>query len=136
MSSEEMTLWRAALMAILGTLWVWVAGVIVSACGFVADHLEVLYDLDIEAAARAAEADLAFAGSQVHRGLADPSEAEGDGDLDIAVGNDRVRNLLYWNDGTGRFTEDGMIAGVAYALQKALPIRGAWTPEQIAPVLE
>ena len=31
-----------------------VGGVIVCACGFVADHLEVLYDLDIEAAARAA----------------------------------------------------------------------------------
>ncbi|HSP27813.1 MAG TPA: ferrochelatase, partial [Ilumatobacteraceae bacterium] len=37
-----------------------VAGVIVSACGFVADHLEVLYDLDIEAAARAASCGLAF----------------------------------------------------------------------------
>ena len=37
-----------------------VAGVIVSACGFVADHLEVLYDLDIEAAARAAARGLAF----------------------------------------------------------------------------
>jgi ferrochelatase len=37
-----------------------VAGVIVSACGFVADHLEVLYDLDIEAAARAADNGLAF----------------------------------------------------------------------------
>jgi ferrochelatase len=36
------------------------AGVIVCACGFVADHLEVLYDLDIEAAARAADAGLAF----------------------------------------------------------------------------
>ena len=35
-------------------------GVIVCACGFVADHLEVLYDLDIEAAARAAQAGLAF----------------------------------------------------------------------------
>ena len=33
-----------------------VAGVIVCACGFVADHLEVLYDLDIEAARRAAVA--------------------------------------------------------------------------------
>ena len=30
-----------------------VDGVIVCACGFVADHLEVLYDLDIEAAQRA-----------------------------------------------------------------------------------
>ncbi len=35
-------------------------GVLVSACGFVADHLEVLYDLDIEAAARAGAHGLAF----------------------------------------------------------------------------
>ncbi len=34
--------------------------VIVSACGFVADHLEVLFDLDIEAAGRAASHGLAF----------------------------------------------------------------------------
>ena len=32
-----------------------------SACGFVADHLEVLYDLDIEAAHRAAAHGIAFA---------------------------------------------------------------------------
>jgi ferrochelatase len=37
-----------------------VDGVIVSACGFVADHLEVLYDLDIEAAQRAEANGLAF----------------------------------------------------------------------------
>ena len=37
-----------------------VGGVIVCACGFVADHLEVLYDLDIEAAQRADAHDLAF----------------------------------------------------------------------------
>ncbi len=37
-----------------------VDGVVVCACGFVADHLEVLYDLDIEAARRAAERGLAF----------------------------------------------------------------------------
>ncbi|MFZ9041426.1 MAG: ferrochelatase [Ilumatobacteraceae bacterium] len=37
-----------------------VDGVIVSAVGFVADHLEVLYDLDIEAAQRAAARGLAF----------------------------------------------------------------------------
>ena len=37
-----------------------VDGVVVCACGFVADHLEVLYDLDIEAARRAAECGLAF----------------------------------------------------------------------------
>jgi ferrochelatase len=36
-------------------------GVLVCPCGFVADHLEVLYDLDIEAARRAEEADVAFA---------------------------------------------------------------------------
>jgi ferrochelatase len=37
-----------------------VEGVIVSSVGFVADHLEVLYDLDIEATDRAAKAGLAF----------------------------------------------------------------------------
>src|SRR6201994_2426246 len=36
-------------------------GVVVCAAGFVADHLEVLYDLDIEAAAAARELGLAFA---------------------------------------------------------------------------
>ncbi|MFN8021867.1 MAG: ferrochelatase [Acidimicrobiales bacterium] len=36
-------------------------GVVVCACGFVADHLEVLYDLDIEAAHRAAQHGLRFA---------------------------------------------------------------------------
>ena len=36
-------------------------GVVVSAVGFVADHLEVLYDLDIEAAHRAASLGMAFA---------------------------------------------------------------------------
>ena len=35
-------------------------GVLVCACGFVADHLEVLYDLDIEAAAHAEKLGLAF----------------------------------------------------------------------------
>ncbi|CAN5604757.1 ferrochelatase [soil metagenome] len=35
-------------------------GVVVSACGFVADHLEVLYDLDIEARKRAESTGLAF----------------------------------------------------------------------------
>ena len=38
-----------------------VPGVVVSAVGFVADHLEVLYDLDIEAAGRATARGLAFA---------------------------------------------------------------------------
>jgi protoporphyrin/coproporphyrin ferrochelatase len=38
-----------------------VAGVVVCPCGFVADHLEVLYDVDIEARARAQELALPFA---------------------------------------------------------------------------
>ena len=37
------------------------AGLVVSACGFVADHLEVAYDLDIEASAVAMEVGLPFA---------------------------------------------------------------------------
>ena len=37
------------------------SAMIVCACGFVADHLEVLYDLDIEASARAAGLGLGFA---------------------------------------------------------------------------
>jgi protoporphyrin/coproporphyrin ferrochelatase len=37
-----------------------VPGVVVSACGFVADHLEVLFDLDIEASAHAAKLGIAF----------------------------------------------------------------------------
>ena len=37
------------------------AGVLISACGFVADHLEVLFDLDIEALHRAQQHGLAFA---------------------------------------------------------------------------
>ena len=37
-----------------------VEGVLVCACGFVADHLEVLYDLDIDARRRADAAGLRF----------------------------------------------------------------------------
>ncbi|MCU1485675.1 MAG: ferrochelatase, partial [Actinomycetia bacterium] len=40
-------------------------GVLVSAVGFVADHLEVLYDLDVEAAAKAAAVGLPFARTAV-----------------------------------------------------------------------
>lgn len=39
-------------------------GLVVSACGFVADHLEVLYDLDIEASKHAAKVGLSFARTQ------------------------------------------------------------------------
>lgn len=37
------------------------SGIVVCPCGFVADHLEILYDLDVEARARAKERGLAFA---------------------------------------------------------------------------
>ena len=37
------------------------------------------------------------------------ADFDGDGDLDIAVGNDRTRNLVFLNDGEGRFT-----AGAAF----------------------
>jgi len=40
-------------------------GVLVCPCGFVADHLEVLYDLDIEARDRAGELGLAYARTRV-----------------------------------------------------------------------
>jgi ferrochelatase len=40
-------------------------GLLVAPCGFVSDHLEVLYDLDIEAAAKAAEVGLPFARTAV-----------------------------------------------------------------------
>jgi ferrochelatase len=38
-----------------------VPGVLVCPCGFVADHLEVLYDLDIEAALHSSQRGIAFA---------------------------------------------------------------------------
>ena len=54
------------------------AGIVVCACGFTADHLEVLYDLDIEASTLAAELGLPFARTasinddeRVFAGLAD-----------------------------------------------------------------
>ncbi|MDP8955023.1 MAG: ferrochelatase [Actinomycetota bacterium] len=40
-------------------------GVVVCPCGFVSEHLEVLYDLDVEARARAGEVGLAFARTAV-----------------------------------------------------------------------
>ncbi|MEM7476020.1 MAG: CRTAC1 family protein [Planctomycetota bacterium] len=37
-----------------------------------------------------------------------------DGDMDIFVCNDVMPNFLYQNDGTGKFEEFGLLAGVAY----------------------
>lgn len=41
-------------------------------------------------------------------------DLDGDGDLDVFVANDTVQNLLFLNDGSGRFTEDGTARGVAF----------------------
>ncbi len=41
------------------------------------------------------------------------ADLDGDGDLDVAVGNDSVRNMIYLNDGAGRFTAAGGRAGGA-----------------------
>ena len=46
-------------------------------------------------------------------GLA-PVDIEGDGDIDVVVANDTVRNFLLVNDGSGAFTEDGELYGLAY----------------------
>jgi hypothetical protein len=41
-------------------------------------------------------------------------DVEGDGDVDIFVGNDKTGNSLFLNDGKGHFTENAGLAGVAY----------------------
>jgi hypothetical protein len=41
-------------------------------------------------------------------------DLDGDSDLDVFVANDTVQNLLFANDGSGRFTERGVEAGVAF----------------------
>lgn len=46
-------------------------------------------------------------------GLA-PVDIEGDGDIDVVVANDTVRNFLLVNDGSGVFTEEGEFYGLAY----------------------
>ena len=46
-------------------------------------------------------------------GLA-PVDVEGDGDIDVVVANDTVRNFLLVNDGSGVFSEEGELYGLAY----------------------
>ena len=43
------------------------------------------------------------------------SDYDNDGDLDIYVANDSMRNMLFQNDGTGAFTDVTLLAGVGYS---------------------
>ena len=51
-------------------------------------------------------------------GLA-PVDIEGDGDIDVLIANDTVRNFLLVNDGSGVFTEEGGSYGLAYSREGA-----------------
>ncbi len=42
------------------------------------------------------------------------ADYDNDGDLDVFVGNDVMANFLFQNNGTGKFTEVGELAGFAY----------------------
>lgn len=42
------------------------------------------------------------------------ADHDNDGDTDIFIANDRAPNYLFENDGTGRFEEVGLLAGVGY----------------------
>jgi hypothetical protein len=44
---------------------------------------------------------------------------DNDGDTDIVVANDDWNNFLFQNDGTGKFTETGLAAGIAYDVNGA-----------------
>jgi len=44
------------------------------------------------------------------------ADYDSDGDTDIYLANDVYANFLFENDGTGRFTETGLLAGLAYDL--------------------
>ena len=43
-----------------------------------------------------------------------PQDIDGDGDLDLMVANDTVRNFLFVSDGAGKYEEQGIALGVAY----------------------
>jgi hypothetical protein len=60
------------------------------------------------------------AGIAAHRGTSMgviAADYDDDGDADVFVGNDAMGNFLFRNDGTGRFEEVGLAAGVAYDAQ-------------------
>ena len=44
------------------------------------------------------------------------ADYDNDGDTDIYIANDEYANFLFKNDGTGKFEETGLIAGLAYDL--------------------
>jgi len=44
------------------------------------------------------------------------ADYDNDGDTDVYIANDVYANFLFENDGTGKFTEIGLIAGLAYDL--------------------
>ncbi len=66
-----------------------------------------------------------FTDISVQSGIADSSgpgmgtvcaDLDDDGDIDIVVANDMKGNFLYQNDGTGKFEEAALFAGLAYDL--------------------
>ena len=65
-----------------------------------------------------------------------PLDVDDDGDLDLVVANDTVRNFYFENDGGGRFTELAVERGLAYnpdgASTGAMGIDGAWYRDDMA----
>ena len=76
-------------------------------------------------------------GAPAGKGLgALPLDIDADGDLDLIVANDTVRNFYFENDGTGHFTESAVERGLAYdgngAATGAMGIDAAWYRDDLA----